>query len=48
MDLFTLVPDSLVGQDGLHLTEAGYTRVAEVFLQAIEANYEVPATATAR
>jgi acyl-CoA thioesterase-1 len=48
VDLYTLVPDSLVGQDGLHLTEAGYARVAEVFLQAIEKNYEMPATAAAR
>jgi acyl-CoA thioesterase I len=48
VDLYTLIPDSLVGQDGLHLTEAGYTRVAEVFLQAIEATYEVQASALAR
>ena len=33
VDLYTLVPDSLVGQDGLHLTEAGYARVADVFLK---------------
>jgi len=45
VDLFTLVPASLVGQDGLHLTEAGYARVAEVFLQAIETTYEVTAPA---
>ena len=47
-DLYTLVPDALVGQDGLHLTEAGYARVAEVFLESIAKSYEVPATATAR
>ncbi len=48
VDLYTLVPDSLVGQDGLHLTEAGYARVAQVFLEAIEKTCEVPATAAAR
>jgi lysophospholipase L1-like esterase len=48
VDLHTLVPDALVGRDGLHLTEAGFARVAEVFLDAIKAAYEVPATAAAR
>ena len=43
VDLFTEVPASLVGQDGLHLTEEGYQRVADVFLQAIEATYEMAA-----
>jgi hypothetical protein len=42
------VPDALVGRDGLHLTEAGFARVAEVFLEAIKAAFEVPATATAK
>ena len=30
-----------VGVDGLHLTEAGYARVADLFFQAIQANFEV-------
>ena len=41
VDLYTLVPASLVGQDGLHLTEEGYQRVADIFLQAITATYEI-------
>ena len=41
VDLYTLVPASLVGQDGLHLTGEGYQRVADVFLQAITATYEI-------
>ena len=33
---------SLVGQDGLHLTEAGYMRLAEIFAGAIRAAFELP------
>jgi lysophospholipase L1-like esterase len=44
VDLFARVPLSLVGQDGLHLTEAGYQRVAEVFLETIRTAYEVTTT----
>ncbi len=40
VDLFTLVPAALIGQDGLHLTEAGYQRVADVFLEAIKTRFE--------
>lgn len=43
VDLNALVPPALVGQDGLHLSEAGYQRVAEVFLEAIAAAYDVSA-----
>jgi lysophospholipase L1-like esterase len=32
---------ALVGQDGLHLTEAGYQRVAEIFRDAISRTYDV-------
>jgi lysophospholipase L1-like esterase len=31
---------SLVGEDGLHLTEAGYVRLAEIFAAAIRQAYE--------
>ena len=33
---------SFVGQDGLHLTEAGYVRLAEIFAGAIRAAFELP------
>ena len=33
---------SFVGGDGLHLTEAGYTRLAEIFAGAIRAAFELP------
>ena len=33
---------SFVGQDGLHLTEAGYARLAEIFAGAIRAAFELP------
>jgi acyl-CoA thioesterase-1 len=33
---------SFVGADGLHLTEAGYTRLAEIFAAAIRAAFELP------
>ncbi len=38
-----LLPDVTrwVGVDGLHPNEAGYSKVAEVFFQAIQANFEV-------
>lgn len=31
---------SFIGQDGLHPTEAGYQRIAEIWLEAIKARYE--------
>jgi lysophospholipase L1-like esterase len=31
---------SFVGEDGLHLTEAGYSRLAEIFATAIRASFE--------
>lgn len=37
---------SLVGPDGLHLSEAGYQRVAQAFFDAIKATFEVPAPTT--
>jgi len=36
---------SFVGQDGLHLTEAGYARLAEIFAGAIRAAFELPPVA---
>ena len=38
-----LLPDVTrwVGVDGLHPNEAGYSKIAEVFFQAIQANFEV-------
>lgn len=39
----TLLPEaaSVIGVDGLHPTEAGYKRIADVFFLAIQANLEV-------
>lgn len=39
IDVNTLVPLALIGQDGLHPTEAGYDKLAEIFLDAIKAKY---------
>ena len=38
-----LLPDVTrwIGVDGLHPNEAGYSKIAEVFFQAIQANFEV-------
>jgi hypothetical protein len=35
VDLYPEVPRALVGEDGLHLTEEGYRRPAEIFRDAI-------------
>lgn len=46
VDVYTpLLADlgTFIGVDGLHPTEAGYRRMAEVFFDAIRARYEVPA-----
>ena len=43
VDLYNgIMPEvaTLIGVDGLHPTEAGYRRIAEVFLAAIAANLE--------
>ena len=40
VDVNAQLPLSDIGQDGLHPTEAGYQRLAEVFLQSIRARYE--------
>jgi lysophospholipase L1-like esterase len=36
---------TLIGVDGLHPTEAGYVRMAEIFFQAIKGRWEEPTTA---
>ncbi len=38
-----MLPDVFryIGVDGLHPNEAGYTRIAELFFQAIQADLEV-------
>ena len=44
VDLYSpLLPDAatLIGSDGLHPTEAGYSRIAEIFLNTIRGSLEV-------
>ena len=48
VDIGSAVPATLVGQDGLHPTEAGYQRFAEVFLDAIKAKFETAALVAGR
>jgi len=45
IDLYAQFPLSLIGEDGLHPTEAGYGKFAEIFLDAIRQQYETPAAA---
>ncbi len=45
VDVNAHFPLDLIGQDGLHPTEAGYQRLAEIFFDAIKAKYETPSTA---
>lgn len=40
VDVNAQLPLDLIGQDGLHPTEAGYQRLAEIFLDAIKSKYE--------
>ena len=42
VDLARDLDVSAVGVDGIHLTEAGYERVAALFFQAIIATKEAP------
>ena len=48
VDVNAQLPESLIGQDGLHPTEAGYQRLAEIFLGAIKSSYESNAAIIAR
>jgi lysophospholipase L1-like esterase len=40
VDVNAQFPESLIGQDGLHPTEEGYQRLAEIYLEAIKGLYE--------
>jgi lysophospholipase L1-like esterase len=40
VDVNAQLPLSLIGQDGLHPTEAGYQKLAEIFLDAIKTKFE--------
>ena len=42
VDINAQLPLALIGQDGLHPTEEGYQKMAEIFQAAIAAAYEVP------
>ena len=44
IDVNALLPLSLIGQDGLHPTDAGYQKLAEILLDAIKTRYEVATT----
>ncbi|MEO7272786.1 MAG: SGNH/GDSL hydrolase family protein [Vicinamibacterales bacterium] len=48
IDVNALLPLSLIGQDGLHPTEAGYQRLAEIWQDAIKAKYEAAPALTVR
>ena len=41
VDVFPGVPLSDIGQDGLHPTESGYQRIAEIFFEALRTRYEI-------
>jgi lysophospholipase L1-like esterase len=41
VDVFSLFPMSEVGQDGLHPTEDGYQRLAEIWMEALGSRYEI-------
>ena len=47
VDINALLPESFVGSDGLHPTEAGYQRMAEIFLDAIKQRYEASSSLAA-
>ena len=40
VDVNALLPISVIGQDGLHLTEDGYQMLAQIFMDAIKGKYE--------
>ena len=40
VDIYGQFPLSEIGQDGLHPTEAGYQRIADIWLAAIKARFE--------
>jgi len=48
VDVNALLPLSLIGQDGLHPTESGYQKLAEIWLDALKAKYETAPAPTVR
>jgi lysophospholipase L1-like esterase len=48
VDINALLSPSLIGQDGLHPSEPGYQRMAEIFLDAIKQQYEVSPSVASR
>jgi lysophospholipase L1-like esterase len=48
VDVYSQLDLSLVGEDGLHLTEAGYIRLAEIFATAIRQAFELAPPAVRR
>jgi lysophospholipase L1-like esterase len=40
VDVNAQLPEALIGQDGLHPTEEGYQRLAQIYMDAIKGNYE--------
>jgi lysophospholipase L1-like esterase len=42
VDINAGMPLALIGEDGLHPTEAGYDRMAEIWLEALKQRYETP------
>jgi lysophospholipase L1-like esterase len=48
VDVYNQLDLSFVGEDGLHLTEAGYVRLAEIFAAAIRQAFEIAPPAVRR
>jgi lysophospholipase L1-like esterase len=48
IDVNVLLPLSFIGQDGLHPTEGGYQKLAEIFLGAVKERYEISSAAASR
>src|SRR5580765_3356043 len=48
VDVNAMLPLSLIGQDGLHPTEAGYQKLAEIWQDAIKVRYETAPPSIAR
>jgi lysophospholipase L1-like esterase len=48
VDVNARLPNALIGQDGLHPTEEGYQRIAEIFLDAMKSAYETIPPGVAR
>lgn len=48
VDVNAMLPLSMIGQDGLHPTEAGYQKLAEIWQDAIKVRYETAPPSIAR